>query len=73
MFWCNGVLQDNPQPGDVIFVDVNRDGIIDDNDKVDLGNGMPKLSYGFNINLYWKNFDLGVVATGVAGNKIVQS
>ena len=69
----NGTLQDNPQPGDVIFVDVNRDGIIDDNDKVDLGNGMPKLSYGFNVNLYWKNFDLGIVATGVAGNKIVQS
>lgn len=69
----NGILQDNVQPGDVIFVDVNHDGVINDDDKVNLGNGMPKFTYGFNINLYWKNFDLGIVATGVAGNKIVQS
>ena len=69
----NGILQESPKPGDVIYVDVNHDGIIDSNDKVNLGNGMPKFTYGFNINLYWKNFDLGIVATGVAGNKLVQS
>ena len=69
----NGVLQANPQPGDVKYVDVNRDNMINDEDKVDLGNGMPKFNYGFNINLYWKNFDLGITAYGTAGNKIVQS
>lgn len=69
----NGVLQANPQPGDVRYRDVNEDKIINDEDKVDLGNGMPKFNYGFNINLYWKNFDLGITANGVAGNKIVQS
>ena len=69
----NGVLQANPQPGDVKYVDVNRDNMINDEDKVDLGNGIPKFNYGFNINLYWKNFDLGITAYGTAGNKIVQS
>lgn len=69
----NGFLQSNPTPGDVIFVDQNHDGVIDDMDKVDLGNGMPKFTYGINLNLYWKNFDLGVVAQGVAGYQIVQS
>lgn len=69
----NGTLQDNPQPGDVRFLDIDHDGKIDDNDRVDLGNGMPKFTYGFNINLYYKNFDLGLVATGAAGFKIVQS
>lgn len=69
----NGVLQANVKPGDVRFVDQNHDGVINDDDKVNLGNGVPKFTYGFNINLYWKNFDLGLVATGVAGNKIVQS
>lgn len=69
----NGILQADPQPGDVKFVDMNNDGIIDDNDKVNLGNGMPKFNFGFNINLYWRNFDLGIVATGSAGFKIVQS
>ena len=69
----NGVLQSNVRPGDVRFVDQNHDGVINDDDKVDLGNGVPKFTYGFNINLNWKNFDLGLVATGVAGNKLVQS
>ncbi len=68
-----GVLQESVAPGDVIFIDQDRNGVIDEKDKVDLGNGMPKFQYGFNINLNWKNFDLGIVATGVAGNKIVQS
>lgn len=69
----NGVLQGNVQPGDVIYVDVNHDGIINESDKVDLGNGMPKFTFGFNINLYYKNFDLGITANGAAGFKIVQS
>ena len=69
----NGILQSNPVPGDVIFVDTDHSGTIDDNDKVDLGNGIPKFTYGININLYYKNFDLGIVGVGQAGNKIVQS
>lgn len=69
----NGVLQSAVKPGDVRFVDQNHDGIINDADKVNLGNGVPKFTYGFNINLYYKNFDLGLVATGAVGNKIVQT
>ncbi len=69
----NGVIQTNVRPGDVRYVDQNKDGVINDEDKIDLGNGVPKFTFGFNINLYWKNFDLGLVATGVAGNKLFQS
>ncbi len=69
----NGVLQANVQPGDVIFVDRNGDGVIDEKDKTDLGNGIPNFTYGFNISLDYKGFDLSIVANGVAGNKIVQS
>ena len=69
----NGVAQANPQPGDVKYWDVNHDGVIDEQDKIDLGNGIPKFTYGININLYWKNFDLGIVGTGATGMKIVQS
>ncbi len=69
----NGILQENVKPGDVRFVDINHDGFINDNDKTNLGNGMPKFTYGFNINLYYKNFDFGLVATGAAGFDIVQS
>lgn len=69
----NGVLQSNVQPGDVKYLDVNHDGAIDANDKVDLGNGLPKYTFGFNINLTYKGFDLGLNATGAAGFKIAQS
>ncbi|MCC8119716.1 MAG: TonB-dependent receptor [Bacteroidales bacterium] len=69
----NGTLQTNPQPGDAKFVDFNHDGVIDDNDKVDLGNGTPKFNFGFNVNLFWKNFDLSAVFTGATGFKIAQS
>lgn len=69
----NGVLQANVQPGDVKFVDINRDGVINASDKVDLGNGLPKYTFGFNITLGWKGFDLGLNATGAAGFQIAQS
>jgi TonB-linked SusC/RagA family outer membrane protein len=80
----NGVLQANAKPGDVKYLDLNHydgegkiisgaDGVINAADKVDLGNGVPDLTYGINFNLSYKNFDLAINANGVAGNKIVQS
>lgn len=69
----NGILQSDPQPGDVIYVDQNHDGTIDDNDKIDLGNGTPDFTYGFNLGFSYKNFDFSLNAYGAAGNQIVQS
>ncbi|MBO5980806.1 MAG: TonB-dependent receptor [Bacteroidales bacterium] len=69
----NGVLQANPQPGDVRFVDQNHDGVIDDSDKIDLGNGMPDVTYGFNLGFDWKGLDFNVTAYGSAGAELVQS
>ena len=69
----NGVMQSNVQPGDVKYVDVNHDGVINAKDKVDLGNGLPKYTFGFNFNLGWKGFDLAANFTGAAGFKIAQS
>ena len=68
-----GILQPEVKPGDVRYADVNGDGKIDASDKVNLGVGMPKFVFGFNMGLDYKNFDFSVVANGVAGNKIVQS
>ncbi len=68
-----GILQANPRPGDVIFVDQDENGIINIDDKVNLGNGMPDFTYGFNIGFDYKGFDFGINAYGAIGNKIVQS
>ena len=69
----NGILQADVQPGDVIYVDQDHNGVIDDNDKVDLGNGTPDFTYGFNLGFSYKNFDFALTAYGAAGNQIVQS
>ena len=69
----NGVLQSNVQPGDTKYVDINCDGQINAADKVDLGNGLPKYTFGFNVSLSWKGFDLSANATGAAGFQIAQS
>ena len=69
----NGILQADVQPGDVIYVDQDHNGVIDDNDKVDLSNGTPDFTYGFNLGFSYKNFDFALNAYGAAGNQIVQS
>lgn len=69
----NGVLQSDVQPGDVKYVDVNQDGVIDDKDKVNLGNGTPDFTFGINLGFEYKGFDLSIVANGAAGQQIVQS
>lgn len=68
-----GVLQTAVKPGDVKYVDQQNNGVIDAADKVNLGVGMPNLTYGFNLGLNYKGIDFSVDAYGVAGNKIVQS
>lgn len=57
--------------GDFIFEDINRDGIIDEQDRTFLGNPEPKFSYGFNNTFTYKGFDLNVFINGVYGNKLL--
>jgi len=57
-------------PGDLKFRDLNKDGKIDANDRTYLGSYLPKVSYGLNISLNYKNLDLGIFFQGVQGNKI---
>lgn len=58
-------------PGDFKFKDVNGDGVIDTEDKTFLGSPLPKFTYGGNLTLDYKQFDLSVGIQGVYGNDIV--
>ena len=61
------LIQPNAQPGDFRFVDVNGDGTITSDDRTNIGNGVPKWSFGFNFDAAWKGFDLSVFFQGVSG------
>ncbi|UPK67433.1 SusC/RagA family TonB-linked outer membrane protein [Chitinophaga filiformis] len=70
---AGGRVQPNAQPGDVRYVDLNGDGVIDDKDKTQIGDPNPHFTFGFSIGLDYKGWDFSVQASGVAGNQIVQS
>jgi TonB-linked SusC/RagA family outer membrane protein len=58
--------QPNAKPGDVRFVDVTGDGLIDDKDKTMIGNYFPTWAYSFTISASWKSFDMSAFWQGVA-------
>ncbi len=60
----------SPAPGDLKYKDLNGDGVIDDKDQKVMGNPTPDFSYGGNVTLRYKGFDLGVDVGGVYGNEI---
>jgi TonB-linked SusC/RagA family outer membrane protein len=64
------VIQPNAKPGDVIFNDLNGDGRINDEDRYNAGNGVPKISGGFFIDGKYRAFDFGLNFRGAAGYKI---
>ena len=58
-------------PGDIRYKDLNGDGKITDADRTFIGNPMPTFTYGFNVSLEWRGFDLSADFNGVCGNKIL--
>lgn len=66
------LIQPNAAPGDVKFVDVNNDGIIDEaSDRVKLGSAIPDFTYGFTAGFAYKGFDLNLALQGSYGNELV--
>ncbi|MGE0090703.1 MAG: SusC/RagA family TonB-linked outer membrane protein [Bacteroidales bacterium] len=60
-------------PGDIKFVDVHKDGVINDLDRTKIGDPFPKFTMGWNINLEYKNFDLGIFTYASVGNDIYRA
>ena len=58
-------------PGDLKFKDVNNDGIIDENDKTNIGSPLPKFTFGFTNTFTFMNFDLNIFINGSYGNKVM--
>ena len=62
-----GLIQPDARPGDLRFVDVNGNGIIDEDDRTNIGNGTPTWTFGLNFDAEWKGFDLSLFFQGVSG------
>ncbi|MFV0378649.1 MAG: SusC/RagA family TonB-linked outer membrane protein [Mangrovibacterium sp.] len=52
------------RPGDIKYADNNSDGYVDERDRVEIGNGLPRIQYGINLDLKFKGFNLSVLASG---------
>jgi len=64
------MLQPLAQPGDVRFVDVNGDGVINENDRTMIGNPTPDWTFGMNANFEYRQFDLSFLLIGTYGNDV---
>ena len=69
----NSSLSSGMKPGDIKYVDQNKDGVIDDFDKVqDVGNpSIPELVYGFGLNASYKGFYASVFFQGVGNTSSI--
>ena len=56
--------------GDLLFKDLNGDGIIDSNDRDYLGSGLPKYTFGWNNTFTYKRWTLSIFMYGSVGNKV---
>lgn len=63
------VMGANTKPGDVRYVDMNKDGVITPDDKVLLGGALPRYLYGGNVRLDYKGVDFGLTFQGI-GKKL---
>jgi TonB-linked SusC/RagA family outer membrane protein len=66
----NHATQDNAQPGDIRYVDVNGDNKIDSEDRTKIGDPFPDFTLGWNFALNVSNFDLSVFTYASVGNDI---
>jgi len=63
-------VQPNVRPGDIKFKDNNNDGVVNEDDKVYLGDPTPPVTYSMTNTFRYANFDLSIFLQGVQGNKI---
>ncbi len=64
---------EDQRPGDVKFVDQNKDGVIDDLDKVMIGSPLPDFEMGLQLNVEYKGIYANATLVGKFGMQVMQS
>ncbi|MCQ2185216.1 MAG: TonB-dependent receptor [Bacteroidales bacterium] len=67
------LIQPNAVPGDVRWVDVDGNGLIDDADRTYIGKGVPDWTFGLNFGFNWKGLDFNMLLQGQAGCQVWNS
>lgn len=75
---CKGNAANSKQgtgikPGDLKFVDVTGDGVVNDDDKTELGDPHPDVTMGITLGASYKGFDLSVTGFGAFGQQVARS
>ena len=69
----NGTIVDDIVPGDLKFVDLNHDGIINDADKTMTGDPNPDFNLGINLSFNYRGFDFGLSGYGMFGQQVFRA
>lgn len=69
----NGSARNTIQPGDIKYVDQNKDGVINDADRVVIGRALPIHTGGFGNTFRYRNFSFNIFFTWSYGNKIMNA
>lgn len=65
--------QAGAQPGDIRFVDVNNDGVINAADQTKIGDPFPDFTMGWNLGFEYKNFDFSMFTYASVGNDVYKA
>lgn len=66
----NSAIINKTKPGDVKYQDLNGDGVINADDRTYIGSPFADFTYGFNLDMSYKQFDFSAFFQGSEGNDI---
>ncbi|MFT3682822.1 MAG: SusC/RagA family TonB-linked outer membrane protein [Ferruginibacter sp.] len=70
---AKSATQTNAKPGDIRYVDINKDGVIDGNDRTQIGDPFPNFTMGWSLNLEYKGFDFTSFVYASVGNDVYRA
>jgi TonB-dependent starch-binding outer membrane protein SusC len=65
--------QNGARPGDIRFVDINNDGVIDAKDQTQIGDPFPDFTLGWTFNVAYKNLDFTAFTYASVGNDVYRA